>query len=95
MATFANPATNLRSKPRRILRTASIAQAKENFSSLVRSVETERAEVIVQRRGIAVAKIIPFAEPALASGYGWMRDTVKELGDIVGPSGDEWDAHIE
>jgi len=31
-----------------------------------------------------------------ASGYGWMRGTAKELGDIVGPvwDGSPWDAEL-
>ncbi len=79
----------------RVLHTASIAEAKENFSSYVRNVETARGEIIVQRRGVSVAKIVPFVEAELESGYGWMRGTVKELGDIVGPTGEEWDVNGE
>jgi prevent-host-death family protein len=83
------------SKPISDTRTTSLAEAKANLSALIRSVEHERAEIVVERRGVPVAKIIPFSGPDLSSGYGWMRGTVQELGDIVGPTGEEWDAHDE
>ena len=95
MATLAKPITARKLGKCPSLQTASIAEAKENFSSLVRSVEKNRAEIVVQRRGVSVAKIIPFSEPRLKSGYGWMRGTVEEIGDIVGPNGEEWDVHGE
>jgi prevent-host-death family protein len=67
----------------------SLADAKANLSSIINAVERSRAEIIVMRRGTPVAKIVPF-EPSLPSAYGWMRGTVRELGDIVGPTGEEW-----
>lgn len=74
------------------IRSASVAEAKEHLSALLRAVEHDRSEVIVRRRGVAVAKIVPIAEASPVSGYGWMRGTVRELGDIVGPTGGEWGA---
>lgn len=71
-------------------RSASVAQAKANLSSLINSVEKDRAEIILMRRGVPVAKIVPLTEAKLLSGYGWMRGSVHELGDIVGPTGEEW-----
>ena len=68
---------------------ASIADAKANFSSIINAVERSRAEIIVMRRGTPVAKIVPF-DQTIPSAYGWMRGTVRELGDIVGPTGEEW-----
>jgi prevent-host-death family protein len=85
MASFPKPLTQ---SPR----SASVAEAKENFSALLRSVEHDRSEIIVRRRGVAVAKLIPFVESAPVSGYGWMKNSAHELGDIVGPTGEEWDA---
>jgi prevent-host-death family protein len=74
---------------------ASVATAKANLSALLKGVERNREEVTLLRRGIPIAKIVPIAEAAPQSGYGWMRDSVRELGDIVGPTGEEWDAGDE
>jgi prevent-host-death family protein len=76
-------------------KSVSIADAKATFSSLVTRVETKRLPVTILRRGVPVAQIIPIDQPTLASGYGWMRGTVKELGDIIGPTGVEWTAGDE
>lgn len=79
--------------PRKIsrLKSTSVAEAKENFSSLLRSVERDHAEIVVRRRGVAVAKIIPFTETAPVSGFGWMKGSAIILGDIDGPTGEVWD----
>jgi prevent-host-death family protein len=74
----------------KIQESASIADAKANFSSIINTVERSRAEVIVMRRGTPVAKIVPFDQTVPSTGYGWMRGSVRELGDIVGPTGEEW-----
>lgn len=91
MGTLAKAASRRTPGHDRRQKATSIADAKAHFSSLVRKVERDRSEVIVMRRGLAVAKIVPIAEPEVRSGYGWMRGTVEELGDIVGPTGEEWD----
>jgi hypothetical protein len=44
---------------------------------------------------VPVAKIIPISETKLVSGYGWMKGSARELGDIVGPTGEEWTADDE
>jgi prevent-host-death family protein len=74
---------------------ASVATAKANLSALLKGVEQNREEVTLLRRGVPVAKIVPIAEAGPQSGYGWMRGSVRELGDIVGPTGEEWDASDE
>ena len=68
----------------------SIAYAKAHFSSVVSGVQKRRNAVTVLKRGVPVAQIVPLAESELPSGYGWMRGSVRELGDIVGPTGVEW-----
>ncbi len=73
----------------------SIAQAKTHFSSLISTVENNRGPVTILRRGVPIAQIVPFPTQQLTSGYGWMRGTVQELGDIVGPTGVEWAAGDE
>jgi prevent-host-death family protein len=73
-------------------RSTSVAAAKANLSALLKSVEQSREEVTLLRRGVPIARIVPIVEPEPVSGYGWMRGSAHELGDIVGPSGEEWDA---
>ena len=68
----------------------SVAYAKAHFSSVVAGVQKKRTPITVMKRGIPVAQIIPVSETELPSGFGWMRGSVKELGDIVGPTGIEW-----
>jgi prevent-host-death family protein len=70
--------------------TVSVADAKSNFSSLLSRVEKRRLPVTILRRGVPVAQIVPLAPPTRKSHYGYMEGTVRELGDIVGPSGEEW-----
>lgn len=76
-------------------RSASVAIAKANLSALLKDVEQNREEVTLLRRGVPIARIVPIAEAGPQSGYGWMRGSVRELGDIVGPTGEEWDAGNE
>jgi prevent-host-death family protein len=70
--------------------TVSVADAKSNFSSVLSRVEKRRLPVTIVRRGIPVAQIVPIAPPIRKSYYGYMKGTVQEIGDIVGPSGEEW-----
>lgn len=67
----------------------SLAEAKTHLSSLVTRVEKRRHPVTIYRRGRAVAQLVPvpIETPTL---YGSMRGTVVELGDIEGPTGEDW-----
>jgi prevent-host-death family protein len=85
----------VRSLPTNRNKSVSIADAKATFSSLVSRVETKRLPITILRRGVPVAQIVPVDQPTLASGYGWMRGSVQELGDIIGPTGMEWTAGDE
>ncbi len=71
-------------------KTLSIAEAKAHFSSVISDVQRQRNAVTIVRRGVPVAEIIPIGERKPSSGFGWMRGSVQELGDIVGPTGVEW-----
>ena len=70
--------------------TVSVADAKSNFSSILSRVEKRRQPITVLRRGVPVAQIVPLTPTARKSHYGYMEGTVQILGDIVGPSGEEW-----
>ncbi len=68
----------------------SVAEAKAHFSAVISGVQKERTSVTILKRGVPVAEIVPIDEPKPASGFGWMRGSVQELVDIVGPTGIEW-----
>ena len=70
--------------------TNSLAEAKAHLSSVVTGVQQTRTPVTILRRGVPVAAIVPIAEEKPVSGYGYMRGTVEVLGDIVGPTGEDW-----
>ncbi len=70
--------------------TLSLAEAKAHLSSVVTGVQQTRTPVTILRRGVPVAAIVPIAEEKPVSGYGYMRGTVEVLGDIVGPTGEDW-----
>lgn len=70
-------------------RAMSLASAKAHFSEVVTSVEQRRQPVTILRRGQPVAQIVPM-QVDVPSLYGSMRGTVVELGDIVGPTSEEW-----
>lgn len=59
-------------------------------------VSRERQEVVVTRYGRPVAKLVPIepAEGAVAprSIVGWLRGWATEVGDIVSPVDEAWDA---
>lgn len=76
-------------------RIASVADAKANLTTLLREVEQQHVEITVLRRGTPVAKIAPIETRTPVSGFGWMKDSAQEIGDIVGPSGELWDASDE
>ncbi len=68
----------------------SVADAKAHFSSVIAGVQKQRTAVTILKRGVPVAEIVPIGEQKLSSGFGWMRGSVHELGDIVGPTGIDW-----
>jgi len=78
-----------------IANSISVADAKAHFSAVLLGVEEKKRPVTILRRGVPIAQIIPISTPQPVSGYGWMRGTAKELGDIVGPTGVEWTAGDE
>ena len=77
------------------VKTISVAHAKANLSSVLNGVEQKKTPVTILRRGVPIAQIVPITENRQTSGYGWMRGTVQELGDIVAPTGVEWTARDE
>ncbi|MEQ1886634.1 MAG: type II toxin-antitoxin system prevent-host-death family antitoxin [Bryobacteraceae bacterium] len=59
---------------------------------LLDEVQRTRREIVVTKRGRAVARLVPLQEEKAPKLFGRMAGTVEELGDIVGPTGEIWDA---
>jgi prevent-host-death family protein len=71
-------------------REMSVADAKAHFSSMISGVEKQHAPVTILRRGVPVAQVIPFPGTPTPRLRGSMSGTVRVLGDIVSPTGEEW-----
>jgi prevent-host-death family protein len=68
----------------------SLATAKATLSAVVDGVQQKRLPVTILRRGVPVAQIIPFPGTPAPKLRGSMAGTVRILGDIVSPLGEEW-----
>ena len=66
----------------------SITQLKQEAPQILNNLSEE---VIVTKRGKAIAKIVPLSQKKKAV-PGSLRHTVIEMGDIVSPLEEEWDA---
>jgi len=75
-------------------RTFSAANFKAKCLKIMDSVEKERVQVIITKRGRPVAKLVPYDEKP-PSVFGYMAGTVEICGDIVTPIDVRWDAEHE
>ncbi len=69
----------------------SAAEFKTHCLQLMEQVRQERREVIVTKYGRPVARLVPYEEEHV-SPFGWLRGTVTIHGDIIGPTGEVWEA---
>ena len=58
---------------------------------LLDEVEQSRKELIITKRGRPVARLVP-VEHDIPQIFGRMKGTGKILGDIIGPTGEKWEA---
>jgi prevent-host-death family protein len=54
-------------------------------------VQQTRKEIVITKRGRPVARLLP-VEEKVPTVFGHMKGTGIILGDIVGPTGEKWDA---
>jgi prevent-host-death family protein len=64
---------------------------KTHCLELMDQVQDRGFEIVITKRGKPVAKLAPFEEKRQDI-FGYMKGTVSILGDIVGPTGEIWDA---
>jgi len=58
---------------------------------LLDEVHQQRRQIVITKRGKPVARLAPLAED-MPDIFGRMKGTVEILGDIVGPTGEIWNA---
>ncbi len=51
-------------------------------------------EVVITKRGKAIARLVPLNEAPSGGSFGAMRGTARILGDIVEPTGEIWEAEV-
>jgi prevent-host-death family protein len=59
---------------------------------LMDQVSETHEEIIISKRGKPVAKLVPVESEPIRSIFGFMKNTVGKENDIVGPTGEQWDA---
>jgi len=58
---------------------------------LLDEVQRSRKEIIITKRGRAVARLVP-ADDHPPQVFGRMKGSVEILGDLIAPVGERWDA---
>lgn len=69
--------------------TISATEFKARCLELMDDVATRRVTYVVTKRGVPVAELGPTDE-AVGSPIGFMRGTVRERGDVIGPDPAAW-----
>ncbi|HWF72630.1 MAG TPA: type II toxin-antitoxin system prevent-host-death family antitoxin [Solirubrobacteraceae bacterium] len=71
------------------METVSVSVFKATCLAALERVRTTGRPLLVTKRGVPLAQVLPPPRPAPEdAGYGVMRGTAEEIGDIVGPLGD-------
>jgi prevent-host-death family protein len=75
-------------------RTFSAGEFKAQCLKLMDQVNTQRAEIVITKRGTPVARLVP-VEAAPTSIFGCMVGTAEVLGDLLEPvaGADDWEAN--
>ena len=71
--------------------TIAAGEFKAKCLHLLDEVQQSRKEILITKRGRAVARLVPVDEdlPAI---FGRMKGTIQILGDIVAPIDEKWEA---
>lgn len=75
-------------KPREI----AAGEFKARCLQLMDEVARTRAPIVITKRGRPVAQLVPAEEPKRPL-HGWMKGSVKIVGDIISPIDVEWEAN--
>ncbi len=69
-----------------------VTQFKAQCLAILETVRRKRTTVIISKRGVPVAKVVPITTDLIPPLLGSMKGTGREIGDIISPLEDEWDA---
>jgi prevent-host-death family protein len=77
--------------PQTLQLTIAAGEFKAKCLHLLDEVHQTRKEIVITKRGRPVARLLPVEDekPVI---FGRMKGTIKILGDIVGPTGEKWEA---
>lgn len=70
-------------------------QFKAQCLAILDTVQRKRTTVIISKHGKPVAKLVPMDTDRVPSLYGSMKGTGREIGDIISPIEDVWDAALD
>ena len=70
------------------------ANFKTNCLRLMDEVAQRRMPLVITKRGKPVAKLVPVSDEPIDI-FGRMAGTIKICGDIIGPTGEVWEADAE
>lgn len=74
------------------VREVAASEVKQSWHEYVERVSRGRQEVVVTRYGKPVMKLSPVEEASGPRFFGYLSRTVTVKGDIVGPTGERWEA---
>lgn len=73
--------------------TISAAEFKATCLELMDEVAKSHGEIVITKRGKAVARLVPVEPPPPLAGS--LAGTVEVKGDIVAPTGEAWEAEVD
>lgn len=65
---------------------------KAHCLEIIETVQRKRTTIVISKRGKPVARLVPIDSEPVPSLLGSMKGTGREIGDIISPIEDEWDA---
>lgn len=68
-------------------------QFKAQCLAILETVQRQRTTVVISKHGKPVAKLVPIETAPSRPLHGSMKGTAREIGDIVSPLNEEWDAN--
>ena len=67
-------------------------EAKSNLAAHLKAVHKRGARIVITKRGKPVARLEPMGRAASGSPHGYMKGTIRTVGDILSPLDVEWNA---
>ena len=70
----------------------SAAKFKAQCLKLMDEVNETHETITITKRGVPVARLVPCSDEKRTTVFGFLRGMVTEQDDIVGPTGEAWEA---